>query len=80
MLTALRIDGPECVLGEGCAWNSAERSLYFTDIERGLVHRLEFDDTGAPGRDAVYPQQARTGCFVFHREGGFVAAATDRLV
>lgn len=80
MLTALRIDGPECVLGEGCAWNSAERSLYFTDIERGLVHRLEFDDTGAPGRDAVYPQQARTGCFVFHREGGFVAAVTDRLV
>lgn len=80
MLTAACVYRPECVLGEGCVWNSGERSLYFTDIERGLIHRLEFDKTGAPVRDTVYPQQARTGCFVFHREGGFVAAVTDRLV
>lgn len=80
MLTATCVYRPECVLGEGCAWNSGERSLYFTDIERGLIQRLEFDETGAPGCNAVYPQQARTGCFVFHREGGFVAAVTDRLV
>lgn len=80
MLTAACVYQPECVLGEGCVWNGPERSLYFTDIERGLIHRLEFDKTGAPGRNTVYAQGDRTGCFVFHRAGGFVAAVTDRLV
>lgn len=80
MLTASCVYKPECVLGEGCIWSSAEQSLYFTDIERGLVHRLEFDATGAPRRDTIYAQQGRTGCLVFHREGGFVAAVTHRPV
>lgn len=67
-------------MGEGCAWSGSERSLYFTDIERGVVHRLEFNEIGTPGRDTVYPQQARTGSLVFHHAGGFVAAVTDHLI
>lgn len=78
-MTASCVYRPECVLGEGCVWNEGEQALYFTDIERGQVHRLEFGGAGEAGRETIYPQRARTGCLVFHREGGFVAAVTDRL-
>lgn len=78
-MTATCVYRPECILGEGCVWNEGKQALYFTDIERGQIHRLEFDETGGAGHETIYTQQARTGCFVFHREGGFVAAVTDRL-
>lgn len=80
MLTASLFHRADCVLGEGCAWSSTEHSLYYTDIERCLVFRLKLGGDGMPERETRFPQQARTGCFVFHRKGGFVAAATDRLV
>lgn len=59
MMTAACVYRPECVLGEGCAWSGSERSLYFTDIERGVVHRLEFNEIGTPGRDTVYPHRKK---------------------
>lgn len=39
------VDAPRCVLGESPFWDVADGVLWWTDIERGLVHRLE-PDTG----------------------------------
>lgn len=80
MLTASCVCRTGFELGEGCVWNEIEQALYLTDIERGSVFKLEFDVTGRVYRSTAYPQGARTGCLVFHREGGFIAAVADRLV
>ena len=43
----LRVESPECIApvgnrcGEGAVWHAAERALYWTDINRFLIHRLD---------------------------------------
>src|SRR5215470_12875556 len=46
-LMTLRVESPECIApvgnlcGEGAVWHAAERALYWTDINRFLIHRLD---------------------------------------
>ncbi len=45
----MRIEDPVCVApvgdvcGEGATWDAAERAVYWTDINRFLIHRLDVD-------------------------------------
>lgn len=74
---------PNCILGEGCMWNEQEEQLYFIDIEAGVIYALDPDGLAGKAGDVtarMYRQDGRTGCLVFHRDGGLVAAVTDRLV
>lgn len=74
---------PNCILGEGCMWNEQEGLLYFTDIEAGGIYALDTDQMSVKPEDLPVRscrQDGRTGCMVFHRDGGLVAAVTDKLV
>lgn len=61
------------LLGECPRWHPAERKLYWVDIERNELHRLD----PASGSDDMMRFDAPVGCFAFMRDGGFLLAMKD---
>ena len=87
MIRASCIYMPNCILAEGCMWDGHEGKLYFIDIEAGEIYSLDTAPVrGQPGGAdkpspvRIYRQGDLTGCMVFHRDGGLVAAVKNRLV
>jgi sugar lactone lactonase YvrE len=62
-------------LGEGPRWHAAERKLYWVDILRCELHRLDPET----GRDEVRVFDQPIGCFAFRRAGGLLLAMKDGL-
>lgn len=62
-------------LGEGPRWHGGERRLYWVDINRCELHRLD----PATGRDEVRRFAAPIGCFAFRAQGGLLLAMKDGL-
>lgn len=60
-------------LGEGPRWHAGERLLYWVDIHRNELHRLD-PETGA---DSVRTFAAPVGCFAFRQGGGLILAMAD---
>lgn len=69
-------DSVECVLaagnvcGEGPVWDVADQALYWVDIPRCRIHRLDW----ATGKTEQWTVPAAIGCFALRRGGGLVAA------
>lgn len=60
-------------LGEGPRWHGGEQRLYWVDIARNELHRLD----PATGRDEVRTFDAPVGCYAFMNGGGLVLAMKD---
>ena len=63
-------------LGEGPRWHAGEKRLYWVDIARNELHRLD----PATGADDVRVFAAPVGCFAFRARGGLLLAMKDGLV
>ena len=63
-----------CKVGESPIWSSAERALYWVDIEGRAVHRV--DDAG---RHRQWSVAERIGCIALHADGGLLAAMETGL-
>jgi sugar lactone lactonase YvrE len=70
MSTPTLVLDARATLGEGPRWHAAERRLYWVDIGRNALHRLD-PDTGV---DEVRTFDQPVGCFAFRRAGGLVLA------
>lgn len=57
------------VLGEGPIWNENEKSLYWCDNIRSLVHRYD----SSSGKVKTWQMNEEIGSLVFRRKGGIVA-------
>jgi sugar lactone lactonase YvrE len=62
-------------LGESPRWHAAEQRLYWVDIMRQELHRLD----PATGRDEVRRFDQPVGCFAFRAAGGLLLAMKDGL-
>lgn len=62
-------------LGECPRWNAAEGLLYWVDIHRCELHRLD----PATGRNETRRFDQPVGCFAFRAKGGLVLAMKDGL-
>lgn len=60
-------------LGEGPRWHAAERRLYWVDIARRELHRLD----PATGADEKRVFEQPVGCFAFRKAGGLLLAMKD---
>ncbi len=60
-------------LGECPRWHAAERRLYWVDIARCELHRLD----PASGRDEVRRFAVPVGCFAFRKDGGLLLGMKD---
>ncbi|MBK5264509.1 MAG: SMP-30/gluconolactonase/LRE family protein [Alphaproteobacteria bacterium] len=60
-------------LGEGPRWHGIEKRLYWVDIGRNALHRLD----PVTGRDECRTFQAPVGCFAFMENGGLMLAMKD---
>jgi sugar lactone lactonase YvrE len=63
------------LLGECPRWHAAERRLYWVDIARNRLHRLD----PATGLDVHRSFDAPVGCFAFRKGGGFLLGMKDGL-
>lgn len=63
------------ILGEGPVWSPEEQALYWVDIERPSIQRLEI------GTDeyTAWEMPSRIGCFAFRERGGIIAALRSGL-
>jgi sugar lactone lactonase YvrE len=62
-------------LGEGPRWHAGEGRLYWVDIARCELHRLD----PASGRDEMRRFDEPVGCFAFRAGGGLLLAMKDGL-
>lgn len=62
-------------LGEGPRWHQAERRLYWVDIARNELHRLD----PATDTDELRTFDDPVGCFAFRAAGGLILAMKDGL-
>ncbi|MCF8707299.1 SMP-30/gluconolactonase/LRE family protein [Rhizorhapis sp. SPR117] len=60
-------------LGEGPRWHEAEKRLYWVDIARNELHRLD----PVTSQDECRTFQSPIGCFAFMKEGGLMLAMKD---
>jgi sugar lactone lactonase YvrE len=60
-------------LGEGPRWHSGEKRLYWVDIARNELHRLD----PVTGTDECCTFAAPVGCFAFRSGGGLLLAMKD---
>lgn len=60
-------------LGEGPRWHAEERRLYWVDINRSELHRLDPDS----GQDEVRTFDEAVGCFGFRKADGLVLATAS---
>jgi sugar lactone lactonase YvrE len=65
----IRVADPANRLGESPAWHPVEHALYWVDIERPSVERLEPD-----GSVRRWPMPEMIGSIAFRKGGGLVAA------
>lgn len=71
----------ECVLrfdaevGEGPAWSVEDQALYWIDIHRCTINRLD----PATAENKVWDLPAMPGCFVFREGGGALIPARDGI-
>lgn len=63
----------QAILGEGPRWHTAEALLYWVDIARHALHRLD------PATGALETRifDAPVGCFAFRKAGGVLLAMAD---
>lgn len=71
-IPALLLDA-RAELGECPRWHAEERRLYWVDIARCELHRLDPDT----GHDEVRRFDQPVGCFAFRRDGGLVLGMKD---
>jgi sugar lactone lactonase YvrE len=65
----------KAMLGEGALWSAAEQALWFVDIKRDTVHRLNTAD----GAHDMWPSPPRPGFIAPRRSGGFVVGTQAGL-
>ena len=63
----------KALLGECPRWHPTENKLYWVDIDKGELHRLDPQS----GADEVMSLGAPIGCFAFTDGGGFLLAMKD---
>jgi sugar lactone lactonase YvrE len=73
MIIATQLYTAQAQLGECPRWSSTEKLLYWVDIARNELHRL--DPATGINEMRVFPQPI--GCFAFHRAGGLILAMKD---
>ncbi len=68
---------PASLLAEGPLWNILEKKLYFTDIEKCCLWRL---DPSSDQTEKFYQGDKKIGGFAFSRDGGLVLCAGKHVV
>ncbi|HWJ75850.1 MAG TPA: SMP-30/gluconolactonase/LRE family protein [Kaistia sp.] len=74
---------PQCIVpagdscGEGVVWHAAERAVYWTDINRFLIHRL---DTESGSVRSWFFDEPVTAIGITDRDGTFLIALGSRLI
>src|ERR1700759_2453178 len=77
------IGSPVCVAptgdwcGEGAVWHAAEKSLYWTDINRFLIHRFDSVDRSVK---TWYFDEPVTSMILSDRDATLVAALASRVI
>ena len=67
---AERITAFDCAVGESPVWRASEGALYWVDIPKRLVHRLDLKSGGAP---ECWKTDEMVACIAFDRQGGLIA-------
>ena len=68
---------PGCLLAEGPLWNSAEKKLYFTDIEKCCLWRC---DTATGQAEKFWQGKQRVGGFAFNCDGDLILCAENQVL
>ena len=68
---------PGCLLAEGPLWNSAERRLYFTDIEECCLWRC---DPSTGHTEKFWQGSIKVGGFAFNLDGDLILCAGNQVL
>ena len=76
-MTVELVCDPGCLLTEGPLWNSAEKKLYFTDIEECCLWRCD-TDTGRA--EKFWQGILKVGGFAFNHDGDLILCAGNQVL